>query len=41
MASIRTVGLTKHFGELRALDAIDLDLPERGVGQCVGDQRSR
>lgn len=30
MASIRTAGLTKHFGDLRAVNEIDLDLPEGG-----------
>lgn len=28
MASIRTAGLTKNFGDLRAVNEIDLDLPE-------------
>ena len=27
MASIRTAGLTKDFGDLRAVNEIDLDLP--------------
>lgn len=36
MASIRTVGLTKDFGDLRAVNAIDLDLPEGGVAGFVG-----
>ena len=31
MASIRTVGLTKDFGDLLAVNEIDLDLPEGGV----------
>ena len=31
MASIRTAGLTKNFGDLRAVNEIDLDLPEGGV----------
>jgi ABC-type uncharacterized transport system ATPase subunit len=31
MASIRTAGLTKDFGDLRAVNEIDLDLPEGGV----------
>ena len=31
MASIRTAGLTKDVGDRRALNAIDLDLPEGGV----------
>ena len=30
MASIRTAGLTKNFGDLRAVNEIDLDLPEGG-----------
>ena len=36
MPSIRTVGLTKDFGELRAVNGIDLDLPEGGVAGFVG-----
>ena len=36
MASIRTDGLTKDFGELRAVNEIDLDLPEGGVVGFVG-----
>ncbi len=36
MASIRTAGLTKHFGDLRAVSAINLDLPEGGVAGFVG-----
>lgn len=36
MASIRTAGLTKDFGELRAVNQIDLDLPEGGVAGFVG-----
>jgi ABC-2 type transport system ATP-binding protein len=36
MASIRTVGLTKDFGDLRAVNEIDLDLPEGGVAGFVG-----
>ncbi len=36
MASIRTAGLTKHFGDLRAVNEIDLDLPEGGVAGFVG-----
>jgi ABC-type uncharacterized transport system ATPase subunit len=36
MASIRTVGLTKDFGDLRAVNAINLDLPEGGVAGFVG-----
>ena len=36
MAAIRTAGLTKDFGDLRAVDGIDLDLPEGGVAGFVG-----
>ncbi|HEX2290538.1 MAG TPA: ATP-binding cassette domain-containing protein [Pseudonocardiaceae bacterium] len=36
MASIRTAGLTKDFGDLRAVSEIDLDLPEGGVAGFVG-----
>jgi ABC-type multidrug transport system ATPase subunit len=36
MASIRTAGLTKDFGDLRAVNEIDLDLPEGGVTGFVG-----
>jgi ABC-2 type transport system ATP-binding protein len=36
MASIRTAGLTKDFGDLRAVNQIDLDLPEGGVAGFVG-----
>ena len=36
MASIRTVGLTKDFGDLRAVNHIDLDLTEGGVAGFVG-----
>ena len=36
MASIRTAGLTKDFGDLRAVNAINLDLPEGGVAGFVG-----
>jgi ABC-type uncharacterized transport system ATPase subunit len=36
MASIRTAGLTKNFGDLRAVNEIDLDLPEGGVAGFVG-----
>ena len=32
MASIRTIGLTKNFGDLRAVNEIDLDLPDGGAG---------
>jgi hypothetical protein len=31
MTSIRTVGLNEDFGDLRAVDRIDPDLPEGGV----------
>jgi hypothetical protein len=34
MASIRTAGLTKNFGDLRAVNEIDLDLPEGLVRLC-------
>src|SRR5215217_2333851 len=36
MASIRTAGLAKNFGDLRAVNEIDLDLPEGGVAGFVG-----
>ena len=36
MASIRTAGLTKDFGDLRAVNEIDLDLPEGGAAGFVG-----
>jgi ABC-2 type transport system ATP-binding protein len=36
MASIRTAGLTKDFGDLRAVKELDLDLPEGGVAGFVG-----
>ncbi|MBA2717792.1 MAG: ATP-binding cassette domain-containing protein [Chloroflexi bacterium] len=36
MASIRTAGLTKDFGDLRAVNEIDLALPEGGVAGFVG-----
>ena len=36
MASIRTSGLTKDFGDLRGVSEIDLDLPEGGVAGFVG-----
>ena len=36
MASIRTAGLTKDFGDLRAVNEIDLDLPGGGVAGLVG-----
>lgn len=36
MASIRSAGLTKDFGDLRAVNEIDLDLPEGGwMGSSV------
>lgn len=35
MASIRTAGLTKNVGDLRAVNEIDLDLPEGGVAGFV------
>lgn len=40
MASIRTNGLTKDFGALRAVDSISLDLPEGGVIGFVGPNGS-
>ncbi|MDX2344238.1 MAG: ATP-binding cassette domain-containing protein, partial [Acidimicrobiia bacterium] len=36
MTSIRTTGLTKDFGTLRAVDNISLDLPTGGVIGFVG-----
>ena len=36
MGSIRTAGLTKDFGDLRAVNEIDLDVPEGGVAGFVG-----
>lgn len=36
MASIRTARLNKDFGDLRAVNEIDLDLPEGGVAGFVG-----
>jgi ABC-2 type transport system ATP-binding protein len=36
VSSIRTAGLTKDFGDLRAVNQIDLDLPEGGVAGFVG-----
>jgi ABC-2 type transport system ATP-binding protein len=36
MTAIRTRGLTKEFGDLRAVNAIDLDLPAGGVVGFVG-----
>ncbi len=41
MASIRTSGLTKDFGDLRAVHEIDLDLPEGGVGDPVSPMPAR
>jgi ABC-type uncharacterized transport system ATPase subunit len=38
MASIRTDGLTKNFGDLRAVNELDLDLPEGGVAGFVGER---
>jgi ABC-2 type transport system ATP-binding protein len=36
MTSIRTAGLTKDFGDLRAVNHVDLDLPDGGVAGFVG-----
>ena len=36
MTSIQTSGLTKDFGDLRAVDNISLDLPRGGVAGFVG-----
>ena len=36
MASIRIAGLAKNFGDLRAVNEIDLDLPEGGGAGFVG-----
>jgi ABC-2 type transport system ATP-binding protein len=36
MPSIRTTGLTKDFGELRAVNGLDIHLPEGGVAGFVG-----
>lgn len=36
MSSIRTSGLTKDFGALRAVDDLSLDLPQGGVTGFVG-----
>jgi ABC-2 type transport system ATP-binding protein len=36
MTSIRTSGLTKDFGDLRAVDNLNLDLPQGGVTGFVG-----
>jgi len=40
MTSIRTTGLTKDFGELRAVDNINMDLPQGGVAGFVGPNGS-
>lgn len=40
MTSIRTNGLTKDFGELRAVDNINMDLPRGGVAGFVGPNGS-
>ena len=40
MTSIRTAGLTKDFGDLRAVDNINIDLPEGGVAGFVGPNGS-
>jgi ABC-2 type transport system ATP-binding protein len=40
MTSIRTSGLTKDFGALRAVDSISLDLPHGGVIGFVGPNGS-
>ena len=36
MTSIQTSGLTKDFGDLRAVDSINLDVPQGGVAGFVG-----
>ena len=36
MALIRTSGLTEDFGDLRAVNEFDLELPEGGVAGFVG-----
>jgi ABC-2 type transport system ATP-binding protein len=36
MTSIRTTGLTKDFGDFRAVDHLNLDLPQGGVTGFVG-----
>ena len=36
MTSIRTSGLTKDFGDLRAVDSLTMDLPQGGVTGFVG-----
>ncbi len=41
MASIRTAGLTKDFGDLRAVNEIDLDLPEGGVAAKANADAAR
>jgi ABC-2 type transport system ATP-binding protein len=40
MTSIRTSGLTKDFGDLRAVDNINMDLPQGGVAGFVGPNGS-
>ena len=40
MTSIRTSGLTKDFGDLRAVDSINMDLPQGGVAGFVGPNGS-
>jgi ABC-2 type transport system ATP-binding protein len=40
MTSIRTTGLTKDFGDLRAVDNINMDLPQGGVAGFVGPNGS-
>jgi ABC-2 type transport system ATP-binding protein len=40
MTSIRTTGLTKDFGDLRAVDHINMDLPQGGVAGFVGPNGS-
>jgi len=40
MTSIRTTGLTKDFGDLRAVDNINMDLPRGGVAGFVGPNGS-
>lgn len=36
MASIRTAGLTRDFGDLRAVNEINLGLPEGGAAGFLG-----
>ena len=40
MTSIRTSGLTKDFGNLRAVDNINMNLPQGGVAGFVGPNGS-